>query len=48
MSHLQVAVLRGGPSEEYQISMRTGGAVLQALTDTGYSVKDIVITKQGE
>ncbi len=48
MSHLQVAVLRGGPSEEYQISMRTGSAVLQALAESGYQVKDIIITRQGE
>jgi D-alanine-D-alanine ligase len=48
MSHLQVAVLRGGPSEEYQISMRTGSTVLQALAENGYQVKDVIITRQGE
>jgi D-alanine-D-alanine ligase len=48
MSHLQVAVLRGGPSEEYQISMRTGASVLRALTEKGYQAKDIVINKQGQ
>ena len=48
MNHLQVAVLRGGPSEEYQISMKTGQAVLEALAQNGYRTKDIIISKQGE
>ncbi len=48
MSHLQVAVLRGGPSEEYHVSMKTGAAVLQALAENGYPTKDIIISKQGE
>ena len=44
----RVAVLRGGPSEEYPVSMKTGEAVLAALEDLEYSYKDIVITKKGE
>lgn len=48
MNHLQVAVLRGGPSEEYAISMNTGAAVLQALAEAGYSTKDVIITRQGD
>ncbi len=48
MSHLQIAVLRGGPSEEYQVSMKTGSAVLQALSESGYQTKDVIITRQGE
>jgi len=48
MNHLQVAVLRGGPSVEYGVSMNTGAVVLQALTDNGFNTKDIVITKQGQ
>lgn len=48
MNHLQVAVLRGGPSEEYHVSMKTGQAVLAALSEGGYRTKDIIITKQGE
>lgn len=48
MNHLQVAVLRGGPSEEYHVSMKTGQAVLSALSEGGYRTKDIIITKQGE
>lgn len=43
-----MAVLRGGPSEEYAVSMRTGGAALSALVELGYPVKDVVITKGGD
>jgi D-alanine-D-alanine ligase len=48
MSHLQVAVLRGGPSVEFSVSMKTGAAVLEALAENGFQTKDIVITKQGD
>jgi D-alanine-D-alanine ligase len=48
MSHLRVAVLRGGPSEEYAVSMKTGSVVLSALTELGYNVKDVVITRGGD
>lgn len=44
----RVAVLRGGPSEEHEVSMRTGAAVLRALPLLGYAARDIVITKKGE
>lgn len=44
----RVAVLRGGPSEEYDISIKTGAGVLGALRDAPYLVEDIVITKGGE
>jgi D-alanine-D-alanine ligase len=44
----RVAVLRGGPSEEYSVSMLSGNAVLKALRDSDYPHKDIVITKKGE
>jgi D-alanine-D-alanine ligase len=48
MSHLQVAVLRGGPSEEFNVSMKTGSAVLQSLSELGFKTKDIIVTKQGQ
>lgn len=48
MRHKRIAVLRGGPSEEYAVSMLTGAAVLKALAQMGYPFKDIVITKKGE
>lgn len=48
MSYKRVAVLRGGPSAEYDVSMLTGASALLALRELGYTVKDIVITRQGE
>jgi D-alanine-D-alanine ligase len=44
----RIAVLRGGPSSEYEVSLRSGAAVLNALRDLNYTTKDIVITKGGE
>lgn len=44
----RVAVLRGGPSSEYDVSMQTGAGVLQSLLDSNYTAKDIIITKKGE
>lgn len=48
MQDLRVLVLRGGPSDEYAVSMKTGAAVLDALRRQNYFTKDIVVTKQGE
>jgi D-alanine-D-alanine ligase len=44
----RVAVLRGGPSTEYDVSLQTGSEVLKALRELDYVSKDIVITKSGE
>lgn len=44
----RVAVLRGGPSPEYDVSMRTGFGVISALRKAGYEVKDIIISQRGE
>lgn len=44
----RIAVLRGGPSEEYSVSMQSGNAVLNALKRLEYPHKDVVITKNGE
>jgi len=48
MKRKRIAVLRGGPSFEYDISMKTGAAVLQALSELGYEVLDIPVTKDGQ
>jgi D-alanine-D-alanine ligase len=48
MNHTRVAVLRGGPSNEYDVSMQSGANVLAALKELGYQVRDIVITRKGE
>lgn len=44
----RVAVLRGGPSEEYDVSMLSGNAVLRALSESNYPHRDITITKNGD
>lgn len=44
----RVAVLRGGPSQEYDVSMKSGEAVISALRALKYPFKDIVITRKGE
>ncbi|MEY2665103.1 MAG: D-alanine--D-alanine ligase [Candidatus Parcubacteria bacterium] len=44
----RVAVLRGGPSTEYEVSLKTGAEVISALRDLDYVHKDITITKKGE
>ena len=44
----RVAVLLGGPSQEYTVSMQTGEGVLRALEALDYFCKDIVITRKGE
>ncbi len=48
MSHKRVAVVRGGPSAEYDVSLRTGAGVLATLRNLGYPAKDIIITREGE
>ena len=48
MTRLRVAVLRGGPSEEYDISLDTGEAVLNSLDRDFFEPVDIIITKSGE
>ncbi len=48
MTKTRVAVLRGGPSSEYDVSMQTGAGVIRALTELGYHVIDIPVTKAGE
>ncbi len=48
MKKRNVAVIRGGPSEEYEVSLRTGSSVMDALRGTEYVVTDITITRGGE
>ena len=42
-----VAVLRGGPSREYDVSLKTGAAVLDALDKEKYEPRDIFIARDG-
>jgi D-alanine-D-alanine ligase len=48
MTKTRVAVLRGGPSSEYDVSMQTGAGVIRALTSLGYHVLDVPVTREGE
>lgn len=47
MAKIRVGVLRGGPSDEYEVSLKSGDTVLQNLSKDLYSVYDILIDKQG-
>ena len=42
-----VAVLRGGPSEEYEVSLKSGAAVLEHLDRGKYQPLDIFISRDG-
>lgn len=44
----RVLVLRGGPSSEFEISLKTGFEVLKALKGDKYHGIDVVITKNGD
>lgn len=48
MTQKRVAVIRGGMSDEYEVSMKTGASVLRAFDSLNYPKKDIVITRKGE
>ena len=47
MQKTRIGVLRGGPSAEYEVSLKTGQSVLDALSDDYYDVRDILIDKSG-
>lgn len=42
----KIAILRGGPSSEYDVSLKTGKAIFEALIND-YDIIDVVIDKQG-
>lgn len=42
-----VGVLRGGPSSEYEVSLKTGGSVLEALNRERFEPRDIFIDRSG-
>lgn len=47
MARTIVGVLRGGASSEYEHSLRSGAAILHALPEERYDVRDIFVDKQG-
>jgi len=48
MNNVRVGVLRGGPSAEYDVSLKTGQAVLAALPEDRYEVRDIFVDRSGQ
>ena len=47
MARTIVGVLRGGTSSEYDLSLKTGNAILNALPESDYDSRDILIDKRG-
>lgn len=49
MHQTRVGIIRGGPSSEYDVSLKTGGAVLQTLAESErYQPVDIFIDRDGQ
>jgi len=48
MNKLRVAVVRGGLSDEYNVSLWTGATVLENIDKNLFEPLDVVITKSGE
>jgi D-alanine-D-alanine ligase len=48
MNRIRVAILRGGLSEEYTVSLMTGAAVLECIDQNQFDPIDVVISKCGE
>src|SRR5680860_748025 len=46
MLQVRVGIIRGGPSSEYEVSLKTGGSVLEHLP-AHYHKEDILITRDG-
>jgi D-alanine-D-alanine ligase len=42
-----VGVLRGGPSSEYEVSLKTGASVISNLNKDRYEIRDIFVDKKG-
>jgi D-alanine-D-alanine ligase len=47
MHRIRVGVLRGGPSDEYEVSLKTGATILNNLPAEKYAPKEIFIDKNG-
>lgn len=48
MARLRVGVVRGGPSAEYVVSLKTGESVLRNLNPEKYIPVDILVTPRGD
>ena len=47
MTRTNVGILRGGTSNEYNLSLKTGAAMMAALPEAQYEVRDILIDRNG-
>lgn len=47
MHRIHVGVLRGGPSREHDVSLKTGEVVIKHIPDDIYEVQDIFISRDG-
>ena len=47
MTRMSVGVLRGGTSSEYDLSLKTGAAMMAALPEEKYETRDILIDREG-
>ncbi|MEK7120777.1 MAG: ATP-grasp domain-containing protein [Patescibacteria group bacterium] len=47
MQLLKIGVLRGGPSREYEVSLKTGQNIINNLPIDKYNVEDIYISREG-
>lgn len=45
---IKVAVIMGGPSEEYEVSLKSGENVISFMDKNNYEVMPVVISKEGE
>lgn len=48
MSRIRVGVVRGGPSSEYVVSLKTGENILRHLNKSKYAPRDILVTTRGD
>ncbi len=48
MSKTNIAVLRGGPSNEYETSLLTGRNVMDALDTNKYNIVDVLVDRNGK
>lgn len=47
MHRIRAGIIRGGPSSEYDVSLKTGANILKHLPPDKFSVRDIFIDKNG-
>jgi len=51
MARIKVGIFRGGPSGEYEVSLKTGGGIISALLQSfplKYQLRDVFISRDGE